>query len=83
MLENTITFFREESIKMANTIDTLKKTTKTLKSQLNYAESEVTAWHEEAKTLKFQNVILRNTISKLKSPKLIAKYEEHGRYLAE
>ena len=31
MLENTITFFREESIKMANTIDTLKRTTKTLR----------------------------------------------------
>ena len=40
-------------------------------------------WQEEAKTLKYHNIVLRNTIKQLKSPQLINKYEERGRQLAE
>lgn len=83
LLESSITFFRDECIKMTNVIDELKLANKKLTNRANFAESEVMAWHEEAKTLKFQNVILRSTVNQLKSPALIGKYEERGRLLAE
>ena len=79
MLENSITWFREECIKMANTIDEQKNQNKKLDAQMKFAQQEIDSWHDEAKTLKFQNVILKNTINQLKSPQLIGKYEERGR----
>ena len=83
MLENSITFFREECIKMARMIDKFKKRCSKLDNQLKFSRSETETWHDEAKTLKFQNVILKHTIDDLKSPHLIAKYEEYGRMQAE
>ena len=53
MLENSIAFFREECIKMAASIDQLKVKNKTTSEQLRFANSEITAWQNEAKTLKF------------------------------
>ena len=46
---------------------------------MTFTREEVESWKDEAKTLKFQNVLLRNTINQLKSPELIGKYEERGR----
>jgi hypothetical protein len=63
MLENSITFFREECIKMAQTIDVLKTNNHTISVQLKTAKTESDGWYEEAKTLKFYNVILKNTIN--------------------
>lgn len=63
MLENSITWFREECIKMAATIDEQKNRNKKLNAQIKFANQEIGSWHEEAKTLKFQNVLLRNTIN--------------------
>ena len=68
MLEHSITFFREECIKMAASIDSLKKKTKKQATQLKFANSETEAWLEEAKTLKYQNILLRSTVNQLKSP---------------
>lgn len=68
---------------MTNVIDELKGCNKKLNHRCKFAESEVEAWHEEAKTLKFQNVILKNAINQLKSPALINKYEERGREQVE
>ena len=54
-----------------------------MSNELTFTREEVESWKDEAKTLKFQNVLLRNTINQLKSPELIGKYEERGRQLAE
>ena len=40
-------------------------------------------WHESSKTMIWQIIVLKNTIEKLKSPALIAKYEQRGREQAE
>lgn len=79
LLEHSLSIFREGCIKMTNVIDELKASNKKLSQRCKFAESEVEAWHGEAKTLKFQNVILRNAVNQLKSPALINKYEERGR----
>ena len=68
---------------MTDVIDELKAKNTKLTQRCKFAESEITAWHEEAKTLKYQNVILRNTINQLKSPSLISKYAEYGRTQAQ
>ena len=53
---------------MAASIDSLKKKTKKQATQLKFANSETEAWLEEAKTLKYQNILLRSTVNQLKSP---------------
>ena len=68
---------------MAQTIDVLKTNNHTISVQLKTAKTESDGWYEEAKTLKFYNVILKNTINQLKSPQLIDKYQERGRQIAE
>jgi len=83
LLESSVTFFRAECMKMASTIDVLKVNNKRLTVWWKSAQAEVDAWHEEAKTLKFHNIILRNTVHQLKSPQLIEKYEERGRQQAK
>ena len=50
---------------------------------MEYARGEMRSWKEKSYTLKAHNTILQNTICKLKSPQLIAKYEENGRRKAE
>ena len=68
MLESSIAFFRQECIKMATSIEVLKARAKKLTAKLKFAEEEKDSWHDEAKKIKFQNVLLRNTIEQLKSP---------------
>ena len=53
MLENSITFFREECIKMAGMIDKFKKRNSKLVDRLRLAKEEIESWYNEAKTLKF------------------------------
>lgn len=62
MLESSISFFRQEIIKMATSIEVLKNRSKKLTGQLKFANEEKDSWHEEAKNFKFQNVLLRNTV---------------------
>ena len=63
MLENSLTFFREECVKLASSIDVLKRRTKKLTGQLKFANAEIDSWHDEAKTLKYQNILLRNAVN--------------------
>ena len=83
MLEGALGLFREECTKLAASYGTLKEKSKAMASELTFVNEEIKSWRDEAKTLKFQNVLLRNTINQLKSPQLIGKYEERGRQLAE
>ena len=62
MLESSISFFRQECIKMATSIEMLKTRTKKLTTKLKFSEEEKESWHDEAKKIKFQNLLLRNTI---------------------
>lgn len=48
---------------MAKSIDTLKVRNKKLEADIILTEEDRDGWHTEAKTLKFQNVLLRNTIN--------------------
>ena len=83
MLESALALFRGECIKLAASFGSLKEKSRQQASDLAYARDEIASWKDEAKTLKFQNVLLANTINQLKSPQLIGKYEERGRQLAE
>ena len=71
ILERSITYFREECIKLSVCIDALKVHTKKLTKQKDIAYKEVQSWRQEAKLLKYKNVLLKNTINQLKNPKLI------------
>ena len=53
MLESSISFFRQESIKMATSIEVLKNRSQKLAKQLKFANEEKDSWHEEAKKIKF------------------------------
>ena len=62
MLEGSLGIYKSECTKMVATLDKLQKSQKLMVTQHKYDTSEIEAWKEEAKKLKFQNVILRNTI---------------------
>ena len=49
MLESSVTFFRDECIKGARSIDLLKIRNKTLTDQLRFANDEIDSWCDEAK----------------------------------
>ena len=68
MLESALSLFRGECTKLAASFGTLKEKSRQQTSLLTYAREEIVTWKDEAKTLKFQNVLLRNTINQLKSP---------------
>lgn len=83
MLESALNLYRGECTKIGASFGALKEKSKKMSNELTFTREEVESWKDEAKTLKFQNVLLRNTINQLKSPELIGKYEERGRQLAE
>ena len=62
MLEGSLGIYKSECTKMVANLDKLQKSQKLMVTQHKYDTSEIEAWKEEAKKLKFQNVILRNTI---------------------
>ena len=62
MLEASLGIYKSECINMVATLDKLQKSYKSLTIQHKYETSEISAWKDEAKKLKFQNVILRNTV---------------------
>lgn len=78
MLEQSIGWLRDESIKLAAQIDNLKENNKVQRANLNVAHEEIKNVNENAQTLQWHNIILKNTIQKLKSPNQIAKYEQRG-----
>ena len=83
LLEKSVNWFREESIKLAKNLDKCKENNQQLNQELKEAIAEIEMWREAAKTLKWQNIVLKDTIGKLKSKTQIAKYEEHGRQKAK
>lgn len=83
MLEGSLGIYKSECMKMVATLDKLQKSQKSMITQHKFDLREIETWKEEAKKLKFQNVILHNTVNQLKSPQLIDKYEERGRQIAE
>ena len=68
MLEASLGIYKNECINMVATLDKLQKSHKLLITQHKFDVSEIATWKEEAKKLKFHNVILRNTVCQLKSP---------------
>ena len=78
MLEQSIGWLRDESIKLAAQIDSLKENNKVQRANLQAAQEEIKNVNENAQTLQWHNIILKNTIQKLKSANQIAKYERKG-----
>ena len=68
MLEASLGIYKSECINMVASLDKLQKSHKLLITQHKFDVSEIATWKEEAKKLKFHNVILRNTVCQLKSP---------------
>jgi len=74
-LEVSVVWLRNESIRLAGNIERLTDDNKTLSDRLKEAQDEVKVWRAQAVNTKAYNIVLKETIEKLKSPALIEKYE--------
>ena len=77
-LESSVTWLRNESIRLAGNIERLTEDSKSLSMQLKESQAEVKVWKAQAVNTKAYNLVLKETIEKLKSPQLIEKYERQG-----
>ncbi len=77
-LQNSVEWLRKECIRLATHIERLTQHNKALSSQYKEASTEVKVWHDQAVKAKAYNVILKETIMKLKSPAQLEKYERNG-----
>lgn len=77
-LESSVQWLRNESVNLANNIETLKVQNKNIQDKLKEAQNEVKVWRAQALNTKAYNLVLKETIEQLKSKKLIAKYEQQG-----
>lgn len=53
LLESSVNWFREESIRLANSLDKCKASQEKLSSELKNAKDDIKTWQESAQTLKF------------------------------
>lgn len=82
-LETSISWLREESINLSHKNEKLQKVNKDLDQRLKLSQAECEDWAKTAAKNKSYNVVLQKTVSDLKNPALIHKYEEQGRLKAE
>mmetsp|Transcript_16422 Transcript_16422/g.15735 ORF Transcript_16422/g.15735 Transcript_16422/m.15735 type:complete len:164 (+) Transcript_16422:121-612(+) len=73
-LETTIAWFREEALKLAESIDKMKRTNIDLKERLEVEQHEKQFMKDAALAAKRQSKILKSTVEQLKSPHVIEKY---------
>ena len=82
MLETSVKWLRDESIALASSIEALKANNHSLVIQLRTSQEDTQSLEEKIKTIKNYNIILKNTIIKLKSTEYMEKYVKVGRDLA-
>jgi regulator of replication initiation timing len=75
-LETSISWLREESINLSHKNEKLQKVNKDLDQRLKLSQAECEDWAKTAAKNKSYNVVLQKTVSDLKNPALIHKYEE-------
>lgn len=78
MLEQSVKWLRDELVSLAANLDEAKANGKTLRQKLNVSEEENASLKESLLAMKHHNTILKRTVEQLKSPALIAKYEQSG-----
>jgi len=78
MLEQSVKWLRDELVALSSNIDDVKASNKTLTDKLNLSEEENASLKTSVMSLTHHNVILKRTVQQLKSPALIAKYEQNG-----
>ena len=59
-------------------MDEVNSSNKELRKKLVASEEEIASLKDSLMALKHHNTILKHTIEQLKSPALIAKYEQNG-----
>jgi hypothetical protein len=74
-LESSVSWLRNESIRLAGNIERLTEDNKSVNMKLKESQEEVKVWKQQAVNTKAYNMVLKETIVKLKSPQLIEKYE--------
>ena len=82
MLETSVKWLRDESIALASSIEALKANNRSLVVQLRTSQEDTRSLEEKIKTIKNYNIILKNTIIKLKSTEYMDKYVKVGRDMA-
>lgn len=82
MLESSVKWLRDESIALASSIEGLKASNCSLVIQLRQSQEDTRSLEEKIKTIKNYNIVLKNTIIKLKSTEYIEKYVKVGRDMA-
>ena len=82
MLETSVKWLRDESIALASSIEALKASNRSLVVQLRTSQEDTRSLEEKIKTIKNYNIILKNTIIKLKSTEYMEKYVKVGRDMA-
>ena len=82
MLETSVKWLRDESIALASSIEALKANNHSLVIQLRTSQEDTQSLEEKIKTIKNYNIILKNTIIKLKSTEYMEKYVKVGRDMA-
>jgi len=81
-LETSITWLKNESVRLAGNIERLTDDKKDLTDKLKLKDEELKSWRAQAVNTKAYNMVLQETIEKLKSPALLKKYEMQGRLKA-
>ena len=73
--ETSISWLKNESVRLASNIEKLSDDKKDLTDKLKLKEDELKSWRAQAVNTKAYNMVLQETIAKLKSPALLQKYE--------
>ena len=77
-LKELVDWFKVESIRLATNIEMLTEENKSQSLKLREAQQEVKVWQNAAEKNKAYNMILKDTIEKMKLPAFISKYEQQG-----
>lgn len=67
-LESSVSWLRNESIRLAGNIEGLTEDNKSLNMKLKESQDEVKVWKQQSINTKSYNMVLKETIVKLKSP---------------
>lgn len=83
MLETSVKWLRDELIALASSIEALKAKNCGLVMQLRTSQEYTQQLEEKIKTIKNYNIVLKNTVIKLKSVEYMEKYVKVGRDQAQ